>query len=141
MPCSDSSSSVALKIDPQDRFISFEYAKITCGREIEGKTGLNQFLVGRNLIDILSISFETIVKALKVTEEDAQFILCMEFDALRSAIAQYLGIDDVEYDADRCQITSIEHTEREIEVAQVILPPKQLPKILPCRLADELNSN
>ena len=137
MPCSDSSSSLAFIIDHDDRFISFDFAKITCGREITAETGFSRYCVGRELKAILQTSYNNIVAELKTEGEEAQFILYLEWETLRCAIAQYLGIDNVEYDKDRCQITSIEHTEKEIEVAMVILPPKELPKILPCSLGDK----
>ena len=134
MPCSDSSSSISIKLDPEEKFISFEYAKITCGQGIDGKTGLSDYFSGKPLNEIIETSFQKITNDLDIKEEDSQFILYMEWDALRSAVAQYLGIDDPTIDKDRCRITSIEHTEEGIEVAEVILPPKELPKILPCSL-------
>jgi hypothetical protein len=137
MPCSDSSSSIALKFDSDERFISFDFAKITCGREITAKTGYSMYCVGRELPEILKIPYAQAVTDLKLQEEEAQFILYMEWDALRSAIAQYLGDEHTEYDKNRCAITSIEHTDEGIEVAMVILPPKELPKILPCSLSDK----
>lgn len=137
MPCSDSSSSISIKLDPEEKFVSFEYAKITCGREITGGTGLSNYLVGKSLDLIIELGFNKIVSDLKITAEETQFILYTEWDALRAAIAEYLGIDHPHIDRDRCKITSIEHTEEGIEVAEVILPPKELPKILPCSLGDK----
>ena len=137
MPCSDSSSSISLKFDGEERFVSFDFAKITCGREITAKTGYSTYCVGRSLPEILTIPYAQAALELKLEDEEGQFILYMEWDALRSAIAQYLGDENTEFDKQRCQITSIVHSEDEIEVAMVILPPKELPKILPCNLADK----
>ena len=136
MPCSDSSSSIALRVDPHDRFISFDFAKITCGREISGETGYNRYCVGRSLTDIITIPYMRVIEELKVVEDESRFILYLEWDALRSAIAQYLGLDDTTIDRERCHITSVENNGRETEVAMVILPPAELPKILPCSLAE-----
>jgi len=139
MPCSDSSSSIALKLDHDERFISFEFAKITCGREITAQTGYNTYCCGKPLSEIIDITFSEAVTAVNIHEEEVQYVLYLEWDALRSSIAQYLGVDADGIDKDRCQITSIEHDERGIEIAQVILPPKELPKILPCSLGDNNN--
>jgi len=136
MPCSDSSSSIALKINHTDCFISFEFAKITCGREITAKTGYSTYCVGKTLNEILAIPFNKAVSDLKIGSEEDQFVLYLEWDTLRTAVAQYLGYDAEDIDRDRCQITSIEHSDDGIEIAQVILPPKQLPKILSCSLGD-----
>ena len=140
MPCSDSSSSIALKFDSDERFISFDFAKITCGREITGQTGYSRYCVGRPLAEILRIPYAQAADDLNLKEEEGQFILYLEWDSLRSAIAQYLGDENTEYDKERCQITSIEHTDEGMEVAMVILPPQSLPKILPCSLGDKKES-
>jgi len=137
MPCSDSSSSIALNIDHNECFVSFEFAKITCGREITAKTGYSTFCCGKALKEIIAIPFSDAVRALKLYTEEDQFVLFLEWDALRSAAAQYLGVETEDIDKTRCQITSIEHDEGGIEIAQVILPPKELPKILPCGLSDQ----
>ncbi len=137
MPCSDSSSSINIKLDPEERFISFDYAKITCGREINGGTSFSNYCKGKTLPEIHNLPFNQITQDLNIANEESQFILHLEWDALRSAIAQYLGIEDEHIDPDRCRISSIEYTEKGIEVAEVILPPKELPKILPCSLGDK----
>ena len=139
MPCSDSSSSLSIKLDNNEKFISFDYAKITCGREISGGTGLSQYCAGKDLTEIFNTSFAQVNHDLKLQEEEARFILYLEWDALRAAIAQYLGIDDKTIDKGRCQITSIDFNDEGIEIAEVVLPPKELPKILPCSLADKNN--
>jgi len=136
MPCSDSSSSIAMKLDHAERFVAFDFAKITCGREITGKTGYSDYCKGRSLNNILGVAYAQAVTDLKLTAEEEQFILYMEWDALRSTIAQYLGVEDDDIDRNRCQITSIESTDEGSEIALVILPPKELPKILPCSLGD-----
>ena len=136
MPCSDSSSSIALRVDHDERFILFEFAKITCGREIVAKTGYNDYCRGRTLKEILDLSFQDAVKSLNLKEEEAQFVFFLEWDALRTVIVEYLGMDLDGIDRERCHITSIEYTEEGSEIALVILPPKELPKILPCSLAE-----
>ncbi len=136
MPCSDSSSSISIKISHNEEFIAFDFAKITCGREITAKTGYARYCVGRTLDEIFALPFTHVVKELGLQDEESQFILYLEWDALRSAIAQYIGVEAEDIDQNRCRITSIEYTENEIEIAEVILPPKELPKILPCSLGE-----
>ena len=138
MPCSDSSSSIALKLDTEEKFVSFDFAKITCGREITGETGYSKFCIGKTLPQILSLTYNQVRDELHPKAEEDEFILYMEWDALRSAIAQYLGIEADGIDNDRCKITSVDQDEKGVEVALVILPPKELPKILPCSLGDKI---
>ncbi len=139
MPCNDSSSSMSIRLDHCDRLVKFDYAKITCGREINGDTKYSQYCQGKNLEEVLEIRFTDLVRTLNVSDEESQFILYLEWDAVRSAIAQYLGLESEEIDRDRCRISSIEYGEEGVEINQVILPPKSLPKILPCNLASQNN--
>jgi len=137
MPCSDSSSSIALRLDTADKFVSFDFVKITCGREISSDASYPHYCLGRSLREIFSISFAQAVEDLNIGDEERQFILYLEWDALRSAIAQYLGIDDKGVDRDRCHISSIVHNEEGVAVTLVMLPPKKMPKIIPCRVSDD----
>lgn len=137
MPCSDSSSSMTLQLDSNEQFVNFEYAKISCGREITAKTGYVEFCQGMPAEDILALQYNDVQRDLEVRDEETQFILYLEWEALRAALAQYLGKTDIQYDQDRCQITSVDVQEEGIEVALVILPPRAMPKILPCNLGNE----
>ena len=151
MPCSDSSSSIAIRLDHEEKFLSFDFAKITCGRpigsspqgtsdlweEITTKTGYDTYCAGKTLQEIIALPYEQVARELESADEETQFILYLEWDALRSAIAQYLGMEDKDIDADRCSISGITYDENGMEIAMVILPPKELPKILPCSLADK----
>lgn len=136
MPCSDSSSSIALRLDARGRFISFDFAKITCGKAIGAQTGYSRYCQGKDLKEILRIPYEEAAQVLKAADEEKRFILYLEWDALRSAAAQYLGMEDEGFDQERCQICAVTSDEDGIEVSMIILPPKEMPKILPCSLAD-----
>jgi hypothetical protein len=133
MPCSDSSSSIALKLDNDERFLSFEFTKVTCGKEITAHTDYNKYCRGKTLREILDIPYRQAVENLNAATQEEQFVLYLEWDALRSALAQYLGADNEGIDKDRCRIASIAHDDKEgVEIIQVILPPKDMPIILPC---------
>lgn len=138
MPCNDSSSGLNIRLDLNERLVKFDFAKITCSREITGNTGYSEYCKGMALEEILDHEYQTVANDLKIVDdEEKQFILHLEWEALRAGIAQYLGIDHPSVDADRCRITSIEQTEEFIDIAQVILPPQEMPKILPCNLGDK----
>ena len=133
MPCSDSSSGLNFRVDLEEKFLNFKFAKITCSSEINAETGLSAFLTNKSLPEILDCDFNMLVSILGLNEDkERQFIMYLELDALKAAIAQYLGMEDTLYDAGRCKITSIEHSADSIEVALVILPPAELPKITAC---------
>lgn len=138
MPCSDSSSGLNIKLTPDERLESFQFAKITCSSEIAGETGLSAYCKGKTLAEILDLDFYMLRTVLNLNaDEEKQFIMYLELDALKAGIAQYMGIEHPSVDVNRCRITSIEHTEDFIEIAEIILPPQELPKILPCSMKDE----
>ncbi len=134
MPCNDSSSSIWIRLDHEERFLSFQFAKITCGSEIAGQTGFSKYLIGKTLDEVLQVPYLQAISDLNLQEEEAKFVLHLEWDALRAAIAQYLGKEEEGIDAERCKITSITHDDHGIEIAEVVLPPKTLPKIIACGL-------
>ena len=137
MPCNDSSSGLNIRLDNNERLVKYDFAKITCSSEIKGDTGYVNYCKGKTLQEILDHQFADLVRELKIeNDEEKQFILHLEWDALRAGIAQYLGIEHESIDPDRCRITSIQHDDEGIEIAEVVFPPKELPKILPCNLAN-----
>ena len=76
MPCSDSSSGLNIRFDAQERFLSFEFAKITCSSEITAQTGLSSYCHLKNLPEILDMDFNMIVSVLGLNEDqEKQFIL------------------------------------------------------------------
>ena len=138
MPCSDSSSGINIRLDFDERLMKFDFAKITCSREITGNTGYSAYCCGKTLEEVLGHSYHFLISELELQDDDEKkFILHLEWEALRAAVAQYLGLEREDIDKDRCRITSIEYDETGIEIALVILPPKELPKILPCSLGDK----
>ena len=138
MPCNDSSSGLNIRLDHNERLVQFDFAKITCSSEIDGDKRLSRFCAGRTLDEILDLDFRMLVSFLDLNDdEEAQFILYVELDALKSAVAQYLGVEYPGFDAQRCKVSSIEHTDEHTDIAIVILPPKELPRILPCSLSDQ----
>ena len=88
--------------------------------------------------DILKNEFSEIVERLEAEGSEEQFLLYLEWDALRSAVAQYLGKDDGD-DAARRQIVSIIHDGEKVEISQVIQPPENMPKLVPCRVRAKEN--
>jgi NifU-like protein involved in Fe-S cluster formation len=137
MPCSDSSSGLNIRLTADERLENFRFAKITCSSEIGGETGLSAHCKGKTLEEILELDFYMLRTMLNLgADEERQFIMYLELDALKAGIAQYLGAEHSAVDADRCRITSIDYNEEYIEIAEVILPPKEIPKILPCSLKD-----
>ena len=137
MACKDSTSNMVIKLDNQDRFVSFEFNKLACGSPICGQNGFQQYCRGKNIFEILNFSFPEIVSVLNLEDEEQQFILYLEWDALRAALAAFFGIQKDDIDSARCMITSVQHDADGITISEIILPPKDLPELVPCPMKQE----
>ncbi len=137
MPCSDSSSGLNIRLTSEEVFVSFQFAKVTCSSEISAQTGLSAYCAGKSLDQVLDLEFQMLVSVLGLnSDEEKQFIMYLELDALKAGIAQYLGIEHPSVDHNRCKISAVEHDGDFIDIAEIILPPQELPKIIPCSKAD-----
>jgi hypothetical protein len=131
MPCKDTSSMVKIKLDLDEHLLGFDFSKITCSKEIGGGTGYLEFCTGKSAEEILKIHFNDLTRTLGLDDPDDQFFLYLEWDALRTALCQYLGNDE-DVDRERYQLYSIAHEENFIEIFQVIHPEQNMPKLISC---------
>jgi len=131
MPCKDTSSQCAIYLDTNERLVEFDFSKITCNKEIGGGTGFREFCHGMELEKILEIEFEALAQSLNLKDTEDRFFLYLEWSALRSGIIQYLG-KEPDFDIERYQIAAIDFSEEGVKISQVIKPPEEMPKIIPC---------
>jgi hypothetical protein len=119
-----------IKLDHHDHFVSFEFNKMTCGGSIDGQTGFQRYCQGKNIFEILNFNFSDLISALNLDEEEQQYILYLEWDALRASLAAFFGIQKDNIDSERCLITSVKHDEDGIIISEIVLPPKDLPELV-----------
>ncbi|MBI4383367.1 MAG: hypothetical protein HY579_04960 [Nitrospinae bacterium] len=131
MPCKDTTSRITVRLDGADRLVDFDFSKITCNKEIGGETGYKGYCAGKSVDEISRIDFADLLDRFGPENTEEQFFLYLEWDALRTALAQYRGRDE-EVDAGRYQLASISYDENGAEICQVIRPPADLPKIVSC---------
>jgi hypothetical protein len=131
MPCHDSSSIVSVTLDSNERLVGFDFGKITCGKEIGEGGAFREYCLGRNIDDILRLEFVDIRNALKIETTEDEFLLYLEWDALRAAVAQYRGLENAA-DRERCQIAAVISDGDQTEIRQSIRPPANMPGIVSC---------
>ncbi len=70
---------------------------------------------------------------MQLPEEDteSQFLVYLEWSALRSALIQYLGGDE-DVDTEHFEVTSVEYDDQKVQIIQVIRPNSDMPKIQSC---------
>ncbi len=133
MPCEDSSSRIKVRVDGADRLLSFDYNKMTCSKSIGGEASYLTIVRGKQIRKIVELGLHEVLAALNISDPDDQFLLFLEWDALRTALLRYLGEDD-EIDPERYQIASVQYDGETAEIVQVIRPPKAMPAIIACTL-------
>lgn len=136
MPCKDTTSRVTVYLDSDDRLTDFDFSKITCRKEIGGGTGYLAYCKGKSAEEILRLEFQESLDFLELETSEEQFFLYLEWDALRTSIAQYLG-NDADIDGDKYQIASISSDEAGTTIVQVIRPPETMPNIVSCRKREQ----
>jgi hypothetical protein len=121
MACDNTTSSIMVRVDLDDQLLDYEYSKITCGKEINANSKLLEHFQNRPIIDITNSTLEQVVQELKPLTSDDQFLLFLEWDALRNAVFQYMGKELQGY-SDRYKLASISYEENHVEIQQNILP-------------------
>ncbi|MDT8316912.1 MAG: hypothetical protein RQ824_02835 [bacterium] len=139
MPCEDSSAEIIVTLDSNECLVSYQYEKMTCGKNI-GIGGLYGSLVYGKSADYLSdLSFEQVLKKCTVADKDEEFLLYLEWKALREAIRGYIG-KSMEKESARYKIAEIIAGEGEVTIKMIICPPGDLPEIIPCGEKGPINT-
>ena len=131
MPCKDTTSKVTVLLDKNDLLVKFDFLKITCNKEIAGGTGYLEYCKKKSADEIVEIEFEELLKILKPKSTEDQFFLFIEWDALRTCLAQYMG-SEIDIDRKQYRIASIDSNNSGTMITQFMSPPEKLPKIIPC---------
>jgi hypothetical protein len=133
MPCKDTTALMTVRVDHSDSLINYDYAKISCDKAIGNGQSFHQYCEGKPIQQILEWEFFQILQELQLSDEDSesQFLVYLEWSALRSALIQYLGREE-DVDTKHFEMASIEHDDQGVEITQVIHPNTELPKIQSC---------
>jgi hypothetical protein len=133
MPCKDTTALMTVRVDHDDCLIGYDYAKLSCDKPIGNGQSFLQYCEGKTIQKILEWEFSQILEELHLQDEESesQFLVYLEWLALRSALIQYLGRED-DVDTEHFEVASVEHTDQGVEITQVIRPNTDLPKIQSC---------
>jgi len=130
MPCKDTTSQINIVLDGNDHLLDFQYSKMTCNKEIGGGTGFREFCLGKAAHTLSELEFSDLTNDLNLQDTESQFLLYLEWSALGAALDQYQGRVAPE---ERYQIATIAYEEDRVEIKQMVLAPKEMPKLIPCR--------
>ena len=133
MPCKDTTALMTVRVDHNDFLIGYDYAKISCSKAIGSGRSFQEYCQGKSIQQILKWDFQKILQDLELEEEDTenQFLVYLEWSALRSALIQYLGGEE-DLDTGHFEVASVEYGDKEVQIVQVIRPNTDMPKIQSC---------
>ena len=132
MPCKDTTSQITVTLDESDCLLSFDFSKLTCQKPVGGGTGFIELCRGKSVDEVTQLEFSDLVVELELTSSEEQFLLYLEWDALGAALDQYQG-GQRELDLERYQIATIAYESDQVEIRQMVAPPEEMPKLVPCR--------
>ena len=133
MPCKDTTALMTVRVDHNDSLIGYDYAKISCDKPIGNGQSFQQYCEGKPIRQILEWEFPEILEDLLLQEEgtESQFLVYLEWSALRSALIQYMG-GEGDVDTNHFEVASVEYNDQEVKIVQVIRPNTDMPKIQSC---------
>lgn len=131
MPCPDQASLLKLKISDDEKILDYTYAKYTCGKPVGLGSGLKKLLAGNPARDVLSLTPLEAVRRLGLESEEDRFLLVVELEAVRAAVAHFYGVEAGV--TPRYTINGIRQEDGYFEILQDAAPVPSAPKIpLPC---------
>ena len=133
MPCNDTTSRAIVRLNENERLKDFDFSKITCGKNITSEAGYEEFCKGLSVDEILRIDYNSMAEKMALIGDAERFLLYLEWSALRSALAQYKGLEA----GDGSKIATIEYHSEGVEIYLAIEPPKEMPKRIPSCVQQE----
>lgn len=122
---------MTVNLDHDNRLVDFNFNKVTCSKEIGDGVEYRDLCEGKSVQEVLDLAFDSVLERLQLIDTEEQFLVYLQWDALRSALLQYLGHEE-QVDEERYQIASVEYDENGVCIRQVIRPPQDMPKIQSC---------
>ncbi len=131
MPCEDSSAEIIVTLDSKECLASYQYEKMTCGKNVGIGALYRNFAYGKSVDCLSNLNFEQVLKECAVANKDEEFLLYLEWKALREAIRGYIG-ESRESDSTRYKIAEIIAEEGSVVIKMIICPLGDLPGVIPC---------
>ena len=131
MPCNDTTSSITVEINKNDELVDYEYEKIRCGKTIGEKGDYLTFCLGKKIELIAEMPFQEALEKCNTENSEEEFLLYLEWKALRELLRQYLGMER-DADSDRYKIAEITADGDCTSVEMIIRPPEEMPPIISC---------
>ncbi|MDH3974650.1 MAG: hypothetical protein OEV42_10275 [Deltaproteobacteria bacterium] len=131
MPCEDSAAEISITIDKDEKIRSYEYEKISCGKNVGPGESYRSFCIGKIIDHLSEVTFEAAKKACPFEKREEEFLLYLEWKAVREALREYLGKERGP-DSKRYKMAEIIAEKDCTILKMIILEPDNMPEIIPC---------
>lgn len=91
MPCNDVTESITVVVDRRDRLHGYSFTKRTCGRGVGAHDLLSDYLAGRTVDEIASISAKQCLEELSVQATIEEFLALKHLVAVQAALDVLTG--------------------------------------------------
>lgn len=131
MPCGDITEKIRLSIDNDERIVSYQFSKITCGGSIGGDLPLGQPLIGTRLDSIMEMT-EGSDRLSGISSSDMnEFIKIKQIRTIKHVIKVYLGREAGGID-NQCTIAGIEYDDQGVTIDAQIKMSLDAGKVQAC---------
>ncbi|QPJ65914.1 MAG: hypothetical protein G3M78_11130 [Candidatus Nitrohelix vancouverensis] len=141
MPCSDTTASMSVTLDYDERLVDYIFAKLSCDKTVGGGGPFKKYCIGQSIEAIGALSLDALFAQFDTEDEEERFLLYLDWEALTACAALYLG-DRSPVDNDRYQIASISQDEKGVTILMDVKPLKEMPPPVSCHTeAKKQNDN
>lgn len=131
MPCDETASEVTVIIDGTERLADYSFEKMTCGKKVGLGGPYLDFAKGRVVDELSEIDFPTILEVYGTSNREEEFLLYLEWQAVREALRAYLG-KGAGPEQERYRLAEVITGEESVTIKMIVYPPDNMPEIVPC---------
>lgn len=93
MPCGDITEKINISIDNNDRLVSYQFLKKTCGGSIGDSVAVEQQLIGMRINSIIGLTGDAIGLSVNNHNDIDKFLKLKHIHAIRTVIKAFLGLE------------------------------------------------
>ncbi len=92
MPCTDITDRLELTVDSDDRIIGYSLNKLTCGGSVGEEHMIAQWLIGKNVDEVIKTPVDSFHASLRTTISDiGEYLALKHFIAVQTGLAVMMG--------------------------------------------------
>ncbi len=131
MPCEETASEIVVIVDGRERLTGYRYEKMTCGKEVGLGGPFLDFAKGKVVDELSEIDFPAVLKVCGAGSGEEEFLLYLEWRAVREALRAYLG-KGAGPEPERYRLAEVIAGEEGVTIKMIVYPPDNMPEIVPC---------